>query len=522
MPAIISMILWNVCMASLLAIGACFLGRRSFIRRRPALLHLMWFGVLLRLIIPPLVAVPVLPDTSVKLRFEADFTQVVPQNISLDVVPITTSEPAPAVAPEQESRLKPWLVAGWMAIVVWAAGTLVLMGLCLHRSIRLSRIASKAQPAPTSLIDLTAHLAREYGIFHIPGVRVVNHLASPALWFDGWQATILIPSHLIEEFDEEQWSYVLSHELAHLSRRDYLVNLIAVGVLYLYWWNPVAWWAWRELRACQEACCDAWVLSSVTTSRRSYAETLLYVVDACQTASPLPAQVAVGFGDKSVLTRRIEMIADPSVRPRIAMFVPVCFAALALSLFCLPVRADKPAPSASKPPAVSAQTPKDTPKAPKLVTLKYDDGTPDGKRSIAGTGMMIQFEKPDSAYQLKSLKLHCARYGTPAPPKEDVTFSILNEEGSEVIHTEMVPYAKFKRGESLWTTIAFKDPVDVPDKFWVVVEFNAERTKGVYLSFDTSTGGEHSKVGLPGQESAEVTTGGDWMIQAILAVPKSE
>jgi len=58
---------------------------------------------------------------------------------------------------------------------------------------------------------------------------------------------------------------------------------------------------------------------------------------------------------------------------------------------------------------------------------------------------------------------------------------------------------------------------DMPQTFWVVLEFNAERTKGVYVSFDTSTGGEHSMVGLPGREAAKASTGGDWMIRAVLA-----
>jgi hypothetical protein len=42
----------------------------------------------------------------------------------------------------------------------------------------------------------------------------------------------------------------------------------------------------------------------------------------------------------------------------------------------------------------------------------------------------------------------------------------------------------------------------------------------VYVSFDTSTGGQHSKTGVPGGESQAVTTGGDWMVQALLTKPE--
>lgn len=155
-----------------------------------------------------------------------------------------------------------------------------------------------------------------------------------------------------------------------------------------------------------------------------------------------------------------------------------------------------------------------------VLTIKYDDGKPDGKKSIAGTGEMIQFTLPDKSQKLRSIRIHCARYGYPKPPDEDVEISIVSGDETEVVHTEMVPYAKFQRGESRWTTIGFEEPVNVPEKFWVILQFNAERTKGVYVSYDTSTEGKHSRTGLPGAESKPVNFGGDWMIQAILTKPK--
>lgn len=152
--------------------------------------------------------------------------------------------------------------------------------------------------------------------------------------------------------------------------------------------------------------------------------------------------------------------------------------------------------------------------------IKHDDGKPDGKKSIAGTGEMIEFELPNSTQKLKGLRLHCSRYGTPQPPNEEIEVTIVSADEKDVVHTEAVPYAKFKRGENRWTTIEFKEPAKVPEKFWVIVDFNAEATKGVYLSFDTSTGGKHSRTGLPGASSKPVTIGGDWMIQAVLTKPE--
>ena len=154
------------------------------------------------------------------------------------------------------------------------------------------------------------------------------------------------------------------------------------------------------------------------------------------------------------------------------------------------------------------------------LTLKYDDGKADGKKSIAGTGQMIQFTLPDKSQKLRSLRVHCARYGTPKPPDEDIEVTIISDDGTDIIHTEFVPYSTFKRGESRWTTIRFDESVEVPETFWVVLEFNAERTKGVYVSYDSSSDGKHSRTGVPGGEPKKLKFEGGWMIQAILDKPE--
>ena len=161
----------------------------------------------------------------------------------------------------------------------------------------------------------------------------------------------------------------------------------------------------------------------------------------------------------------------------------------------------------------------DSPGKPQLV-LKYGDGQADGKKSIAGTGEMIRFTLPDKSQKLQSLRIHCARYGTPKPPDEDAEITIVSEDGSDIIHTEFVPYSTFKRGESRWTTVRLEEVVEVPETFWVILQFNAERTKGVSVSFDKSTDGKNSKTGLPGGEAVDANIEGDWMVQAILTKPE--
>ena len=144
--------------------------------------------------------------------------------------------------------------------------------------------------------------------------------------------------------------------------------------------------------------------------------------------------------------------------------------------------------------------------------LKYGDGKADGRKSLGGNGELLKIAAPSEKMKISKIKIHGSRYGMPEPPKEDFTVYILDETMT-VLHTEKAPYKLFERGEAKWVTVNFKQPFEAPSVFWVCLDFNAEQTKGVYVSYDTSTGGQHSKVGLPGGTPEDVDFSGDWMIQ---------
>jgi hypothetical protein len=92
----------------------------------------------------------------------------------------------------------------------------------------------------------------------------------------------------------------------------------------------------------------------------------------------------------------------------------------------------------------------------------------------------------------------------------------LNEDLPEIVATRMAPYSLFERGEERWVEVTFAKPVETPRRFWVALDFRAHQSKGIYVSFDASTGGKHSRNGLPGIKPKEVEFG-DWMIEAVLA-----
>ena len=153
------------------------------------------------------------------------------------------------------------------------------------------------------------------------------------------------------------------------------------------------------------------------------------------------------------------------------------------------------------------------------MSVEYHDGKPDGHKSLGGSGEVIAFEAPSDGWSLKAIRIHGARYGLPKAPDENFYIFISDAEAKEILHTETAPYGRFERGEAKWVDVRFKRPAKLPARFCVILDFKAHQTKGVYVSYDTSTGGGHSKTGLPDKEFLPVDFGGDWMIEAVLEKP---
>lgn len=148
--------------------------------------------------------------------------------------------------------------------------------------------------------------------------------------------------------------------------------------------------------------------------------------------------------------------------------------------------------------------------------LSYHDGKADGKKSLGGSGEIIAFTLPAADKKITGVRIHGSRYGAATPPNEDFDIYFLDAKSDEVVATETAKYSKFNRGPEKWVEVKFAEPVEVPQEFKVVLNFRAEKTKGVFVSFDTSTEGQHSEMGFPGAKPKPANTGGDWMVEVLL------
>jgi RNA polymerase sigma factor (sigma-70 family) len=181
-----------------------------------------------------------------------------------------------------------------------------------------------------------------------------------------------------------------------------------------------------------------------------------------------------------------------------------------------PAAASEPSPATADSDTTYGESASPAPTEEAPAVLKYGDGQPDGKQSIAGSGEMITFSAAKSSARVAGLRIHGSRYGTPQPPQESFLIYFLTEDRKRILHTEMAPYSLFERGPEGWVDVTFERPVELPKTFWVALDFRPHQTKGIYVSYDNSTGGRHSLVGLPGLPTAR-SRRGDWMIEAVLA-----
>lgn len=148
--------------------------------------------------------------------------------------------------------------------------------------------------------------------------------------------------------------------------------------------------------------------------------------------------------------------------------------------------------------------------------LKYHDGKADGRKSLGGSGQVIAFDAPDDGWAVRAVRIHGSRYGLPKAPDIDFYIFLTDAGCQNILHTETAAYEKLDRGEAAWVEIKLKKPIAVPKAFRAILDFKAQQTMGVYVSYDTSTGGAHSNVGLPGKTPAPVEFGGDWMVEAVI------
>ncbi len=311
----IQVLVANVLVATLLALLAWTATRNSATR----LGYVLWLLVLIKLVTPPLVRVPFnwLPELGA--RIEAPPTTS-PQLEVVEPWRVGPTRARPFENVNQVDRTEGDLVQGqprggvssrapgwpWLLLLVWGAGSVFLLLLTLTRLCRFRRNVS---PASIPSSELSQEAGRILGATRAnmpPRVWIVEAPIAPMLWPGVFRPTVYLPQELIRQLSPEEISDLLAHEMAHFRRRDSWRRWFEMGVVILYWWLPIAWWARNELERLEDEYCDDEVMSRVGASPKRYAGLLLKVVDYLSSSKVPHPDTACGFGRASLPPNAIE------------------------------------------------------------------------------------------------------------------------------------------------------------------------------------------------------------------------
>jgi hypothetical protein len=199
------------------------------------------------------------------------------------------------------------------------------------RVIRFRQRLCRAVPAPDELVAETEEISQQLDV-HAPELLVISDLGTPMLWCLG-RPQLLLPERLVKTIPLERWRAILTHELAHLRRRDHWVSWLELIAGLIWWWNPLYWLTRNRLDAEAELACDAWVVWAHPKDRLAYAEVLFDICSALSLVKPVPPALGIASSGR-FFERRLMMILHDYVPCRLSPlgFVGACL----LVLFALP------------------------------------------------------------------------------------------------------------------------------------------------------------------------------------------
>jgi beta-lactamase regulating signal transducer with metallopeptidase domain len=368
----------GACLAAIVALVVWAFGRRV----SPAWRFGLWGLVLVRLAMPAVIEVrwagapragvwePAEPQAAGVTRADGDRVRAPVAGAGGAVAPIreltqaefdavtATAAVAPVApevaAPRSAPRRVPWAtVWPWLA-GAWLAGVVVLAARVLLASVRLSRAVART-PLVTDprVLRTVAECCRAMGVRRAPEARELPAGGGPAL-VGFVRPKVWLPLHVLGDLADDELRLIVLHELAHVRRRDVLVNWLATAVAVLHWPNPAAWLVIWRMRTERELACDELVLRvGQDPGGRAYARTIVKLVEALSAAAAggrpggdlggrVPAAVAAVPGGavgilegKAQIQRRLQMIArfDATGRrtPAVAAAVALVVGGLALA-----------------------------------------------------------------------------------------------------------------------------------------------------------------------------------------------
>jgi beta-lactamase regulating signal transducer with metallopeptidase domain len=247
------------------------------------------------------------------------------------VDPASERSAQPAVAADQLPLQRPseldslaGLVPG--VVLAWATGVGLLLLRAGWRWWQVQRIARAARALPPSgWQESVDRLAPRLGLRRAVRVVELAGIDVPAVM--GWlRPLIVLPLAIGSQLPAAQVDAVLAHELAHVLRRDYVVNLLQIVAESVLFYHPAVWWLSARIREERELCCDDLAIA-ISGDRVGYANALIELESRRHVAD-----MALAATDGPLLKRVRRILQSPAGHAPSGGWLPAAALATALVL----------------------------------------------------------------------------------------------------------------------------------------------------------------------------------------------
>ena len=224
------------------------------------------------------------------------------------VAPVSPAAPFAARISAALDPAMPWFV------LLWFGGVLVMSLRLASGWLAVRRLwTTGTHPVPEGCEEALGRLVRRLRVTR--PVRVFQSALVQVPAVIGWlRPVILLPASALTGLTPLQLDALLAHELAHVRRYDYLVNLLQSAVETLLFYHPAAWLVSRRVREEREHCCDDLAVAACGGDAHVYAIALLGM-EQLRLATP-PLALAAGGGSLIGRVQRLMVPAQVETFPR--------------------------------------------------------------------------------------------------------------------------------------------------------------------------------------------------------------
>jgi beta-lactamase regulating signal transducer with metallopeptidase domain/tetratricopeptide (TPR) repeat protein len=399
--------LWQSSLLILLLFALDFILRRKV---RAAVRYALWCLVLVKLLLPPSLALPTSVAWWLRQPTAPAPAPVPTQQPATVVVTYPNTDaaalPSPRTIPAAIRPVQPstpisraaWALGGWSLI---SLGLLFWLGVRWRHVTQLHRssVPTSAQAERSELDALFESAKRLAGVRQSVPCQLIERPMSPAVC-GLFRPVILLPRLLADQLPAGQLRAILLHELIHLRRRDVWVNCLQALLQIVFWWHPLLWLANARIRRLREEAVDDAVMLALADQADAYAPTLLEVARLAF-YRPLTALGLVGILEsRRGLRQRIERLTTFNAPRRaglsvVSLLLIAAVTALAVPMGQAPPKAAAPTLAAAPNPPTSQTDAQSAKKIDPSFELQADSVTHDQSTGIVQADGHVTMKSPE-------------------------------------------------------------------------------------------------------------------------------